>query len=288
MDARWSLALILILGAALAGCLGGDDAQPTGNDDDDGTPAEGTGTITGRVLTSDLSEIEGANVALVDDGELVADTQSDETGEYRLENIEPGQYRLQVGAVCCREGVQGVEVVEGETVTVDMQLDRFTAADLKEPFVEEFDWTGFLACGAGAVGVTTNPCFLDESSDNVHEFQVEEGINALAFGMTWESAGGIFGEDLYVTLENNDCDATECSYEYGELEGPDPLSMVINNGDISDDEWTWDKVEEPRELQFRVFPSFEVAVVYQQAFTVHWHVFHNQEAPGDYTPIPDA
>ncbi len=287
MNARWSLTLVLILGAALAGCLGGDDAKVSTNDDDI-EPDEGTGSITGRVLTSDLSEIEGATVALVDDGELVGETRSDETGKYTLESIEPGQYRLQVGATCCREAVQGVEVVEGETITVDMQLDRFTAADLKQPFIEEFDWTGFLACGAGAVGVTTNPCFADESSDNVHDFEVDEGINALAFGMTWDSAGGVFGEDLYVTLENDGCDATECSYEYGQLEGSDPLSMVVNNGDISDDEWKWDKVEGKRPLQFRVFPSFEVAVVYQQAFTVHWHVFHNQEAPGDYTPIPDA
>lgn len=286
MNARWSLALVLILGAALAGCLGGDDTQFNENGEDE-APVEGTGTITGRVLTSDLSEIENANVALVDNGELIGETRSDDTGKYALRNIEPGQYRLQVTAACCREAVQGVTVVEGETTTVDMQLDRFTAADLQRPFTEQFDWSGFLACGAGAVGVTTNPCYLDPSSDNVHDFEVDEGISALAFGMTWESAGGVFGEDLYVTLENRDCDATQCSYSYGSLEGSDPLSMVVNNGDISDNEWTWDKVDGQRELQYRVFPSFEVAVVYQQAFTVHWTVFHNHEAPADFNPIPD-
>lgn len=289
MRSRILLVLVLLLATTiLAGCIGGDDPITADNGEDNGaTHDDETGGIEGRILTVDLNEVARASIALVDGSELVAETRSGEDGRYSLSNVEPGDYRLQVSAACCRENVQGVTVKAGETISLDMQLERFTAADLQQPYVEERDWNGFMACAIGTPALTWATCstLQDPNHDFLEHFIIGEGLKTVATGMTWDPAGGVLGESLLIMLENPDCGLNACSQQYASAEGESPL---IFHASSPGGEWAFEAVEEEREIRYRVFPSFDMNVYYQQPFTVYYHLFYHEAAPEDYDPIPDA
>ncbi len=277
----------LLLSVTLAGCLGDGGEEPQGGSDGNGSGSGSGGALEGQVIDMDLNQLEGAQISLVQDDSLVEETRSGEDGRYRLEDIEPGEYRVQFTAPCCRESVQGVTIVAGDVTEASARLEPYTQAELGEPYIDTGgEWTGFLACGFGA-GETVNPCAVDPSSDNVHDWDVEEGVEGVAITVDWDPAGGVLGTGLEVNIENQGCYRVECSHRYEVLDGPPPLQTVINNEDIEDEDWHWDQVEGKRDLQFRVFPSSEPNVVYQQEFTVYWDVFYFQQAPADHDPSPD-
>lgn len=281
------LVWLFLLSVSFAGCIGDGGDDPQGDGNGQGAGSENLGVLEGQVIDVDLNQLEGAQVSLVQDESLVEETRSGEDGRYRIEQIEPGDYRVQFTAPCCREFVQQVAIAAGEAVEVSARLEPYTQAELGEPYIDTSgEWTGFLACGFGA-GETVNPCAVDPSSDNVHGWVVEEGVEGVAITVDWDPAGGVLGTGLEVLIENDGCYRVECSHRYEVLDGPPPLQTVINSADIDEEDWRWDQVEGKRDLQFRVFPSSEPNVVYQQEFTVYWDVFYFQEAPADHDPSPD-
>lgn len=285
---RLKIVVVLLMSALLAGCISGDDPTPADDGDDEARTSDDTGSITGRVLTEDLTDVEGARIALVDEGELVAEATSRENGQYTLNDIEPGDYRLQFNAPCCREHVQGVNVQAGEVTNVDVQLVRFTAADLKEPWIDrDGEWTGFISCAAGIAVNAVNPCVLDPSNDNVHTFTVSPGIQELVAVMDWDPVGGASGESFRLRFEEAGCGGVG-SCTYGAAEGTPPIFMYADEEYSQGGPKAWSNVEEDYDVYWRVFPSWDPGVAYQQEFTVLWHVFYHQDAPDDYDPRPDA
>lgn len=283
----WRIALIALLvsTALLAGCLGGDDDPDTGSETNDGG-SEDLGSIAGRILTVDLEQIANANVALVDGSDLIADTRTDEEGKYSIASIEPGEYRLQASAACCRESVQGVTINAGEETSIDLQLDRFTEADLQQPFVEEHEWEGFMACGVGSPVVVASPCGdVDENDDFLLNWELKAGVQEVVIGVSWDASGGVMGEEFYVAMEIAGCGAgCSSANTYGSGEGPSPLLFNAPNPGGDND---YNDIEDTAAVQFRVFPAFAPDVYYQQPFTVHYHVFYHEGAPEGYDPIPD-
>jgi hypothetical protein len=280
--------VLILLGAFLAGCLGDDGAMLADNGNDDATDPE-TGRVEGRVLTEDLDPVNGARVSLVDGSELIEVVVTDASGNYLIDGVPPGDYRLQTSAACCREDATRVLVEAGETTSIDLMLARFTAADLRVPHVIEKDWSGFISCGVavdGVVGAALCSILEDPSEDFLREFEVPEGIKTLSVGMTWDSVGGVSGQEFALLIENDDCDVVDCSYSYAEPEGPPELVVNIHNDDITEEEWKWDTIDGTRGLQFRVFTG-GTGIVYQQPFTIYFHMHMYEEAPADYSPIPD-
>jgi hypothetical protein len=279
------LVVTFLIGIALAGCLGGDDFDDPGNGGDEPLHTESTGSIQGRVLTDALNPINNARVILVKDQEMVQETRADSQGRYTLSNVEPGDYRIQFSATCCAESVQVVRVDAGKATTLDVQMRAFTAADLQAPFVDPREWQGFLPCGAGLVVITLNPCALDENNDNVHYWNLPEGVQAIAIAMDWNPTGGALGKKLYITMESDDCpELDDVCYEYFRKSGEPPITMIVNSpgGD-----YAFEKVDGSQPVRFRVFGDFDPDVFYQQPFTVHYHLFFHQDVPEGYNPIPD-
>lgn len=283
IGARPLVLSLILVATVLAGCFGGDDS-PQAENAADATVSDDLGAVTGRVLTADLTEVKQANVQLVDGSELVAETRTDDDGKYTLNNVEPGDYRLQVTAPCCREFVQGVTVQAGEVTSVDVQLVRFTSADLKIPYVEEFKWEGFLGCGVGTPAITLSACEdVDPNDEPMHFWEIKEGLQEIAIGMTWDAAGGLLGERLIIFVENLGCTSV-CDKEYARVGGESPVVFTVES---PSDEWSFENVEGSREMQYLVLPDFEPDFYYQQPFTVHYHLFYNQAVPDGYDPIPD-
>lgn len=246
---------------------------------------EDTGAITGRVLTEDLGEVENARVALVADGELAAEATSQDDGSYSLNNVEPGEYRLQITAPCCREHVQGVEATAGEESRVDVQLVRFTAADLQEPYMEKRDWTGFISCSLRA-GVGLALCsVVDPNEDFLHEWEIEEGAETVVGAMQWGSPGAGLGSEMVLTYEV--AGAHNENPNYARTDGPSPQEFRVDAGERGDEN-DYENIEGTLEQQFRIFAGGTVNVVYQLEFTVYWHIYYFEAAPEGASAVPDG
>lgn len=280
--------LLVVVSALLAGCVGGSDPDPSDDDDFEARTSEDLGSVTGRILTEELTDVEGARISLVEDDELVAETTSRERGQYTLNDVEPGDYRLQITAPCCREHVQGVSVQAGEVTDVDVQLVLFTAEDLQTPWIDKSgEWSGFISCAAGIAVNAVNPCIYDPSNDHTETFTVKPGIQALVASMDWDPVGGASGESFRLRFEEAGCGGSGgCTY--GASEGAPPIFMHADEEYSQGGPTAWSKVEEDYDVYWRVFPSWDPGVAYQQEFTVLWHVFYYQDAPEDYDPRPDA
>lgn len=285
---RVLVAILLFAGIALAGCLGGDDTiDRSDGTEGSGQPDEGTGSIKGRVLTEDLDEVPNARVSLVQDAELVAEASTGDDGRYAIDSVAPGQYRLQITAPCCREHVQGIEVIEGETVNVDIQLTRFTATDLQMPYMTEYEWSGFLACAFSAYALATDGCAsVDPEAERTTFFEVQPGLKTLTAALVWE-APGFTGNELQYGVATTCGTCTTPTDYYGYDVGTSPLELRIDEGEGNGGR-SWEGMEETTELQWRVFPPFyTVEVYYQVEFTVYYQLHYHAPAAEGYNPLPD-
>ncbi len=89
-----------------------------------------TGTITGRVTDDTGAPLASARVEAVAGGQVAASTLSDESGQYRLTNIEAGTYAVVVSLVGYgTRRIDGVRVIAGGTSMQAVTLDP-TAIEL--------------------------------------------------------------------------------------------------------------------------------------------------------------
>lgn len=281
--------VLLFSAALLAGCLGGDDDSQINNDDDDDANAQDTGVVRGRVLTVELKEVVNARVSIVADSDVVEEARSSENGNYEIRGVEPGSYRLRVATACCKEDVQAIQVEAGNTLEVDVQLEPYTDDDLKVPFVDELEWDGFISCGVGSPVLVISVCSLEElddpNDDFLHRFDLNEGLKSVTVGMVWEASGGVLGQEMQIFMERDGCGlGCESGETYGGESGTSPLEFRVDSpgGDLS-----FEEIDVNRTVQYRVFPSFDANVFYQQPFTVYYHMHYHKAAPEGYDPIPD-
>lgn len=263
---------VILLSALLAGCVSGDDNVEPGSQND-ASSGEGA-TVQGQVMTVDLDAVLGARVAVVADGELVSEARTDDQGDYTITGLEAGEYRVQVTAPCCRESLQGIALQEDETLDLSFQLELFTEEDLQVPYSVPYDWTGFYSCGAGTPAITWSTCATieDPNHDWSHGWDVDAGLESTVIAMDWNPVGGASGDQLMLIYECWD----ECDGEHASASGEPPLEFRADG--FPDDEWG---------AGYRVFPPFDVTVIYQQEFTVYWEEFYFREAPEGYSVLPD-
>ena len=308
----------MLMSALFAGCLGADDLETDENGAEE--PQEGLGTVTGSIFTIDLNAIENAQVRLVQGDEVAAEATTDAQGRYEIRNVEPGEYRLQVTAACCRENVRAVTVTEDEVVTADLRLEPFTADDLQQPRVERFEWRGFLACTVRfpnpdgphhgenvqgiPLGVTgVNACGLVEiaaenatDDDFLHVFEIGPGLKTVVGGMEWQAPGASMGDELSLTMEVNG--RPNFPPRYAAVDGHSPLEFRADAGYVIEEyeeeidgddihQYDFNNVDDSLELMFRVFAGGDLNVVYQQQFTVYYDLYYWEEAPDDATALPD-
>lgn len=293
---------LLFLTAVLAGCLGGDDAPP-GDDGTDLLSEQGKGTVTGRILTVHLDPVKSGQVRLVQDNEIAAEATTRDDGSYTITNVEPGAYRLQVSAACCRENVRSVTVEADKTVEMDLQLELYSSDDLKQPRVERYDWTGFLVCSVATPAILISACsavdlvMQELGEDNVtddefiHPFSVKPGLRSMVVGMEWRAPGAALGDELSIVVERNGHpdEAPEYAWAYGQS----PVEFRVDAGDIESrygdeqDQYDFKNIEDDLDLWFRIFSWGDVNLVYQQQFTVYYDLYYWEEAPEGASALPD-
>jgi hypothetical protein len=285
------LAVALILAMALAGCLGGekDDAPANGDDQDVVTPP-GRGEIYGRVVTlDDLMPVVGGLVRLVKDGAAVGESRTDERGDYTLRDIEPGAYRLQVTGTCCRDHVRQIDVQAGEPMLVNVGLERLPVSIERKPYVDTSgEWEGFINCGVAAGGnPPIYPAACQEGGHSTRKIEfLAPGVRSITFHLEWNTASEGFGaEEFQLTAHNLNAKFALI----GEVQGSSPLELTIQNLGLPD-EARFDLFDEAGWVgRFAVTPvSDEANVVYQQRFTLRYHIHYWDQAPADYSASPTA
>lgn len=110
------LAALPLLGAAA--CGGGEDGDEGGSASIEGSViVDGAPVAGARVAMDAVEEDEEPDVAEL---EPLAETETDEGGDYRLTDVEPGDYLVFADVEGCRILVN-IEVEE-DTVTVDFEI----------------------------------------------------------------------------------------------------------------------------------------------------------------------
>ncbi len=289
MNRAWFVVVTLAV-AVLAGCMGSDDEPEPGEGDgaSNGSSKE-TGMLEGTVMDEDLIPIGSARVSVVANETLQAEAEVDDQGDYRLTGIEPGQYRLQITASCCREHVQGVTIEAGETARVNVQLIRFTEDEIGTPYVESDDWTGFVSCSyrdATGGGYHSGPCEdLDDNTDRVHELELKRGLKTIVVGMQWDSELTNLQERL--VLRHYVAPWQSSAPTFFRIDAGSPIEARIGPEDASSgEELYFENIEDSWDTEFQVWAGGTPNVVYQQPFTVWYDLYYWEEAPEGASALP--
>lgn len=291
----WAAFMVaILLTTAMAGCFGSDKAAPA---DDPGAPTavatDQTGGLQGNLVTGHLEPIANGKIGVLQAGQVVHEATSDERGRYAISDIAPGSYRIQAASICCNPQVREIDIFAGQVSEINFQLELLSDDDLRDPYVETQDWAGMISCAVAGVAICGVQGDLEESLEDPNDrfmtnIDVRKGLKSLVLAVEWRAVGGAFGKTLNLRVENDDCGGLGCSYTYGSVTGESPLHLRIDNGDITDEAWLWDAIEDNRTLQFRVFPGAATDAMYQQGFTVFYDAYYWAEAPDGASALPDS
>lgn len=157
MHRAWILALTLLT-VPLIGCIGADD-DPEQHDTESLQRAEvteSTGGIQGTVTDAAIEAIDDATVTLTGTGDSV---QSAGDGSFAFSELTPDTYTLTFEADGYLGSEREIDVYAGEISFVDMILTE--EPDLT-PYVQQYDYTGFMECswgiGGGVFIISWNMC----------------------------------------------------------------------------------------------------------------------------------
>jgi hypothetical protein len=280
------LLILALLISVFAGCLGSDDDPET--DVEDLGDEEGLGSVAGQVYNLDgLAPIRGATVRLVDsDSEVAGNASTGENGGFVIRNVEPGTYRLQASAACCRESVSAVTVEADTRSWVNFTLERYAQLRVETPFIDpDGEWEGFISCAIAAQDqnpMFPGPCLADENHNHRRIVFFPPGVRTITMHIEWEPAGGGLGaEEMAFSISNLNAGLMEI----GRVEGTSPLQLQIQNLDFEDPDDRLSAFDEDgwvARLQMQPLSS-AADVVFQQSFSVYYHVHYWQAAEPSYT-----
>ncbi len=290
----WCSALIIV---ALAGCLSdedglgdtGDDAAQTGNQLD---PDEGA--IHGRVLNDGLEPVEEATVR---DQATDAAATTNESGDYRIDGLEPGERNFAVEASGHAPSTEQVELLGGEPVRKDFLINRVRGAD---PYKETHQQVGFLECQMGLAVLLAN-CIpiqnvLNEvgtnptNTEQIHKWEIRptEGLEAIVLEMVWEPTPLTTAEELVFLVEPDGSGLD--GGDWGSVQGASVLRyMILDEGDTAEilSEMI-EAADEDEPYQTRVFPPSDLGnVVFQQTFEIFATHFYYSVPSDTFTAVPD-
>lgn len=158
----------------LAGCIGADeDAEEDIEAQERAEVTEDTGGIEGTVTNAAVEAVPEATVTLEETGES---TQTAADGSFAFSEIMPGTYTLTFEAEGFLSTEQEVSVVANEVTVLDVVLTE--EPDLT-PYLQQFEYTGFIECSVGAATGThiasLSPCGYTGATNHqtvfVHEIE---------------------------------------------------------------------------------------------------------------------
>lgn len=290
------LLALLMLGVGVAGCSGSDAGDAAGLPTGPVDPAGDVGTIRGLVQDDELNPLANATVAVAELADTKTTTGPD--GEFVLEQVPPGTYRLFVQKLGFESAAKSVSVSAGDETRLDITLDPLP---VEEPHHETFQQAGKVDWGVRVETPVSSRGYAggDQSwdydtsdrTDAMDSMIIEDewqGTQALAAGMRLR---------VEVDGESNNLDFTFCV-----LEGPSPLVCYVgtdqeadNITKIIDNDHSDCPGDDTCHIQWRGFTAtgntgqaVDLGAMLDQEFTVYTTHFYRQHMPPGFSARPDA
>ncbi len=172
--AKAFLTTLLMIGIALAGCLGGGTDTLDEGDDDAEPFDETTGAIEGAVLTPELFPVQDAVVGIP---ALEVQTFTDEAGKFLLGHVPAGEHRVVVQAIGHESVANRVDVVAGEILSIQFSIAVLPVA---EAYHELFPFSGYQSC-QWYVPIGLSTCTLPYAQ--AYGFLHQNGYNLSQYGL---------------------------------------------------------------------------------------------------------
>lgn len=305
---------MMFVATFLAGCAApGEGASSTGAPPSAAAPEfdASNGAVTGAVADDEAQPVAGVQVAIQGDSHEQT-TLSDVAGKFTLSNVPPGKYQLFAQKLGFEATARSVEVREGEIVEVRLIV---VAIELREGFHIVWMKQGYFECSWTGVG-GTGPCFfpyvgqsstvpVDPWTNNKRQFDylVGEGVFTVQNELDWRQSSYGTSERLAVFLSYT---TRTTSHWYCNANGLKPVTLRWDRGEAGDKEGTCSTGTaalpggQPKtipmagqNLTSRVnvgpgsLPGTTAAIAFQQAFEIHFAVFHWVAAPEGFSALRD-
>lgn len=301
---RFVAALFVLL--ALAGCSDAPKAtdEVSSSFDDLGIKATATtGVLLGVVVDEAIRPLAGAKVAATGPDAVALEKTTDSAGRFAFADLTPGTYFLAASLLNYQSAQTSAEVVAGddEPRAVRVQLARLFD---QNPFSEQFQFDGFLACSISfPVGTTcvndytrlvpqcNGGCLRDyelaKTAGNIREYvyTISPGWQAIISETTWERTSEVSSEQL--TLSLSYYSRPSASHFYGNEVSANPLYHRIDLGKEADGQ-NGDPALIPPEGTNEFFAFFNAGggqAAINQAFRHFQHTFYYGLPPDDWSFI---
>ncbi|HEX9815571.1 MAG TPA: carboxypeptidase-like regulatory domain-containing protein [Candidatus Thermoplasmatota archaeon] len=295
-----SLLVLVVVTVALAGCAKGAAEGTTAEGpvsviSGGAEPIHDAGLIKGVVTDDSVVPLAGAVVGLV---EVEGIATTGESGEFSFENLAPGVYTLNAARLGFASVASRVEVVAGQETNVHLVLRTIA---IVESYLESIEFRMFMACGGGLVGVTFTggcPAALFPTHDVTADHNVTGpaiALRSLVAELIWQQTSALSSKELRLTGGINESSGSLPSFEerYYNVQGPSPVYARED----ADEEDPFDGLDETNEryyIRHRVWVPFSsadppiVILVFEQPMTIWSTLFYGEEAPENFSALPDA
>lgn len=238
MRVRYIALAIVLLAAPLTGCLGMGDEESTGDEGLDtkskATVTSQDGGIEGLVTDSAVQPVTGATVEL---NELGEETTTTDDGSFAFSEIPPGPYTLSLRKDGFISTERTVDVSAGQVSTVEILLPH---APTVTPYMEQFEFTGFMECSVGAglvlYIISSNPCSngpLGSATNTKTSFNHEIQPNAWQVVTEVSRDGGTPASDRYWLTSEVDGFNSAWKVAYDNERGTTPIISHNDRADLA-------------------------------------------------------
>lgn len=148
MSIRASVVLFAVAAAALAGCVGGGPGGGKSNPNVGPLHLD----IDGAVTDTEARPLEGVQLGLRGTDHT---TSTDSSGHFGFGDLAPGTYTLDAAKLDFNPTAREVEVKEGHTTVVDLQLEHLRVFGAYK-FIDQF--RGFITCSVGTEVLLSEEC----------------------------------------------------------------------------------------------------------------------------------
>jgi hypothetical protein len=282
-----NLALLVVLGLALAGC--GDSSK--GKVDEelfDGLELrerEDKGILRGVALTPALVPIPNVAIRLTGPDGNVSTATTGASGEFGFDLLDPGAYVVEgtkAGFVATQRPVVVKAGDAGDALRLVMAEDPST-----RPYAMTQSWEGYIECSVREPGLVVggyNLCnhLPGEASeqDTFYHMTFETLPTYVHAEMVWDSTQEL-GDQLTLVVGPPDCR----DVKYGRSDGESPRPLGLNATTLAAEDVT---TGDEGGLCYRVFTWYSdqaagmAGATLQQKFTVYFVQFYNFEPPAGY------
>jgi Carboxypeptidase regulatory-like domain len=282
-----TLVAVALIAVALAGCSGSPSAPPPSDvpsAEELGLEAtDSTGIIRGIVVDTAIRPIAGATVTLL--GSDPRSAQTDETGAFGFDDLEPGTYFLKAKKLGYHEAQQSADVVAGVLEPAAVKVQLAIDASAVTPFAESYTYEGFVECTTSVLVLCGAPNLLTGDNITNDRFTWDQyltpGASLIQSEMVWQSTQAASPE-MYFEMEglDGDCNPPDSSF-FGSASGPSPIMARIDNETIEENE-----IGQVCPIYYSIFAGgiqgTPVGATVEQRFTMYIHAFYGYLPPDDW------